>query len=407
MAQNAALEPVVTPGSGAAQLGHVGAEIARNALVATGAQFVHVSHFDLSTGLLRTAASAGLHLEPVQRTLAAIQRVMPGWTVEALVFRADINELNRRAYYDGETIAAPIAEVAAGLMPQRLLQIAGAVLGVRFSLICPLLVRGRVAGALSFHTREPPGDPLRHTCEGFARQAALTLENAELLEEGRARAADLRRAHQRTAATEERIRAEIAELLHGPVQTRLLVASHRLGEARELAGRDPEAAAGLIDEVRAQLDALREGGVRAASHVLHPAIVRIGLLPAVRSLVREFENQVPIALEVDDALRSLDDLAERRIPDGLRLAVYRVLQESLANVARHAGAASVEVRLAAADGELRLVVRDDGRGFAPDKMVRGLGLSTIAERVDLAEGSWSVESAPGQGTVVCAAFPLG
>jgi signal transduction histidine kinase len=401
-------EAVALAGASArAALARVGGEIARNALVATGALFVHVSAFDAESGLLHTAASAGLHLGTVQAAIAAIRRALPGWSVEKLTVRADGNPVNRAVYYDGRTVAAPLHETIEGIVDHRVAQVGITVLGIRQSLICPLIVRGRVAGAISFHTRDRPDEPRRRTCEAFARQAALALENGELLEEVRARARELRRTRQRTAATEERLRSDIAERLHGTVQNRLLIAWHRLGAARDQVREDPDAAVRILDEVREQLERLREQDVRAASHQLHPAIVRIGLLPAVRSLVRDLEGQLAIAIESDQTFQWLDDPAERRLPERLRLAVYRVVEEALANVVRHAGAGRTEIRLTAADGRaVEVVVRDDGRGFEPATAERGLGLSTVAERVDLADGTWSIQSAPGHGTTLWARFPL-
>jgi signal transduction histidine kinase len=391
-------------GASPAALARIGDEIALDALVATGALFVHVASFDPAAGLLRTAASAGLRLGP---PIVGRRRILPGWSVRDLVAPADANAVTRAVYRGGQTVAARLAEAADGVVDRQVARLGSLILGIRHSLICPLIVRGRVAGAISFHTRDPLDDPRRRTCEAFARQAALAIENRLLLEEVRARTGELRQARQRTAATEERLRADIAERLHGPVQTRLLVAWHRLAEVRDRVRDDPSAAVQIVDEVRAQLERLREQDVRAASHRLHPAIVRIGLLPAVRSLARELDGQVAIAIEADPTVQWLDDPVDSRVPERLRLTVYRVLQEALANVVRHAGADRVEIRLAAPRGRaLELIVRDDGRGFDPSAAARGLGLSTVAERVDLADGSWSIESAPGQGTTLRASLPL-
>src|SRR5207244_1907806 len=171
-------EPIVHSGDYATgALGLVGAEIARNALVATCALFVHVSAFDPATGLLHTAASAGLRLATVQAAMAAIQRLIPGWSLDRLVLRADANPANRAVYYQGRTVSAPLRDVAEGIVDRRIVHLGTEVFGVRHSLVCPLLVRDRVAGALSFHTRDPVDDPQRRTCEAFARQAALTIEN--------------------------------------------------------------------------------------------------------------------------------------------------------------------------------------------------------------------------------------
>jgi signal transduction histidine kinase len=97
------------------------------------------------------------------------------------------------------------------------------------------------------------------------------------------------------------------------------------------------------------------------------------------------------------------------LPEDVQTAVYRILQEALANVGRHAGATAVAVEFEADDGRLELRVRDDGEGFDPVAMARaggseaaggGLGLSGMAERARLAGGELDVRSAPGGGTTV-------
>jgi signal transduction histidine kinase len=92
------------------------------------------------------------------------------------------------------------------------------------------------------------------------------------------------------------------------------------------------------------------------------------------------------------------------LPEDVQTALYRVTQEALANVARHAGATVVEVDVEVAD-RIELRVRDDGAGFHPGKLARdsggtGLGLGGMAERARLAGGELDVRSAPGGGTTV-------
>src|SRR5207245_2334736 len=91
----------------------------------------------------------------------------------------------------------------------------------------------------------------------------------------------------------------------------------------------------------------------------------------------------------------------------LRLAMYRVLEEAINNVYRHASAGRVEVELGLAGSSLSLLDRDDGCGFDPSAARRGLGLGIVGDRVDQAGGSWSVASALGRGTTVQALFQLG
>ena len=93
---------------------------------------------------------------------------------------------------------------------------------------------------------------------------------------------------------------------------------------------------------------------------------------------------------------------------GPALCLYRVVQEALRNVVKHAGAARVEVSLAVTAGDIVLVVSDDGRGFDPGRpqLPEGLGLVSMEERVRLLRGSFTVGSAPGQGTHVRVRLPV-
>lgn len=240
-----------------------------------------------------------------------------------------------------------------------------------------------------------------------AREQLLLSDNARLVSQLQQRLAEVRRAQQLIITAEETLRREIAELLHGSLQTKLLLVWHQLGQCEQLVGGDPAAAQALLAAARAEIDLIREQDVREASHLLHPSIIRVGLVPAVRSLARRFEQQMRISLTVDPALAELDDPAANQLPEPLRLAVYRVTEEALANAYRHAAAGAVEISLVLdRDHAIALSVRDNGAGFDPNKVVPGLGLSSVAGRVDQFGGHWQVSSAPGEGTSLSAVFPL-
>jgi signal transduction histidine kinase len=101
-----------------------------------------------------------------------------------------------------------------------------------------------------------------------------------------------------------------------------------------------------------------------------------------------------------------------RLEPPLETVLYRVAQEALANVAKHASAHQAMVSLSVQDGTARLAVRDDGHGFDVAKTMRGLGLehfglSSMRERIEMAGGSFEVQSNPGQGTTVTAVLALG
>jgi two-component system sensor histidine kinase UhpB len=127
-----------------------------------------------------------------------------------------------------------------------------------------------------------------------------------------------------------------------------------------------------------------------------------GLIPTLQWFVEKFRART--ALQV----RLRTPREERRLPPAIEVLLYRVTQEALTNVARHAGATVVEVELGSHDGTAELRVRDDGAGFDPGVIARagsegpgvGLGLGGMAERARLVGGELDVRSAPGGGTSV-------
>ncbi len=142
--------------------------------------------------------------------------------------------------------------------------------------------------------------------------------------------------------------------------------------------------------------------VHAISHRLHPSKMEaLGLVATIRAHCREVSRQSIVVEFLDQDVPSA--IAPERA-----LALFRVLEEALSNVARHSGARGAHVALAGADGDLLLRVADDGRGFEvnerrPD---HGLGLVSMRERVQALDGTLSITSVPGRGTVVEARVPL-
>ncbi len=238
----------------------------------------------------------------------------------------------------------------------------------------------------------------------YTHQALLASENARLLGILREQVDELERSRRLIATGEERLRRQIAELLHSRVQNRLLLAWYRLEDCRALLENHP--AAPLVDEVSRQLHQVREHDVREVSHLLHPSIIQVGLVPAIERLTEDFLAQFQVDLAVDASIARLDDPEDNRLPEAVRLAAYRVVEEALGNAVRHAGASQVEVSLGIRDERLAITVRDDGHGFDAGLVRPGLGLSSIAARVGSVGGGWRLSSAPGRGTVLEAFLPL-
>ena len=204
-----------------------------------------------------------------------------------------------------------------------------------------------------------------------------------------------------TAQEEERRR--IARDLHDDVNQRLAMLAMDLrriekGEAGDLAD-----IGGMVRSITGRLTAVSDD-VRQMAYRFHPSILDdLGLMKAVRRLVDDFSASTG----VEAVYVHHDSLSP--IPTDLATCVYRIAQESLNNVARHAKATEVEVELICDEGMITLSVRDNGVGFDAVIASQGrgrLGLLSMKERVRLVRGTLNVSSSPGGGTHIEVGVPL-
>lgn len=157
------------------------------------------------------------------------------------------------------------------------------------------------------------------------------------------------------------------------------------------------------EQLRACIDKTQEmiEDVRRISMDLRPAVLDSGgVLLALTRLCREVQ-----ALKRGLAVHLETEVRESEVPDSLKIHLFRIVQEALNNVIKHAGARNVWVRLQGAEGGLKLEIADDGVGFDPAVMeapARGLGLSSIRQRASLHQGVLQIVSSPGHGTTMCA-----
>ena len=204
------------------------------------------------------------------------------------------------------------------------------------------------------------------------------------------------------AAEEERIRLA-ANLHDGPIQ-RLASVSLTLDRAMLRLDRgDPVVAGDLLergqDELRAEVDALR----RMMTELRPPILDEAGFEAGVRDLVDDFAQRTHVVGRVSGALLA-------PLPPDTETALYRVVQEALWNVAKHADATAVEVELRDLGGVVELTVADDGQGFRPESSTSLLrdghyGLVGMRERIESTGGLLVVESDPGAGTRLTARVP--
>jgi len=239
----------------------------------------------------------------------------------------------------------------------------------------------------------------------------VLLENARLAQEltsGEKYIAQLQESRRRIVAAQEEVRREIAEQLHGPVQTRLFAAQYKLKSLAKRFNAAPEELLKELHKLADEVDNIRETQIRQISHRLHPSIIKVGLVAALRSLRDQYEAYLPIELEFDQTIQHLEEEGNSPIPEQVRLTCYRVAQEALGNVVKHAEARRAVVKVWASDdmGHLNLQVSDDGKGFSLENVKAGLGLTTMEDYLSALGGSVKLESTPGKGTTVVAKMPL-
>ena len=164
-----------------------------------------------------------------------------------------------------------------------------------------------------------------------------------------------------------------------------------LGISKE---NDPESMAEQLKEIsEASAAALQE--TRDIAHTLHPyQIEALGLTTAIRTLIDKFESASDIAfsLEIDQAASD--------VPHDAAIAIYRITQEWLTNIAKHAGATEVLVSLRCEASNLILRIRDNGSGFEPDVVRKGLGIRGIEERARMIGASLDIDSSVGAGATL-------
>ena len=216
-------------------------------------------------------------------------------------------------------------------------------------------------------------------------------------------------ASQRLVAVQESVRRDMADYLHGHVQSKLLALSMSIGVCQKLLTRDPARAGHLLQNVQDELQRVQDEDVRQVSRELYPAIVKMGLAPAMRSLVSRFSDLLEIDLIIDAGVVALDAAGESRLPEKQRLGVYRIAEEALNNVLKHARAHHVEVRLACdASERLNLSVIDDGCGFDPVlDAIDCHGLVMMSDYAEAMGGKAEITSRVGLGTTVHLALPIG
>ncbi len=269
----------------------------------------------------------------------------------------------------------------------------------------PLSAHGRVVGVT--HLLGDPFTPeLLDLLTSIGRQLGLAVENAELAREVERKEAARAQLLRKAITAQEEERRRVARELHDQTGQSLAVVIMTLGAAGERLEHGPKKVSTMVENAR-QIAVQALESTREMIVGLRPAALDdLGLLPALRRFTEDLERNSHISMSIH-----ANDLTQRLPPD-VEVVMFRILQESLHNVVRHAGARRALVRLACSAGVVEAEVSDDGSGFdlaeatAHPETGRGLGLLGMTERAGLLGGRVSVETAPGQGTRVLVNIPL-
>jgi signal transduction histidine kinase len=259
--------------------------------------------------------------------------------------------------------------------------------GTRSAVGSPIVVEDRLWGVMVAAQGIP--EPLPAETEArlarFAELTATALANAQARE-------DLAASRARIVAAADQERRRVVRDLHDGAQQRLVHALMILKMAQRDLKAGGDRASGLLDEAVEHAE-LAIGELRELAHGNLPAVhMRGGLSAGVRSLAQRSQVPIDVTVTVD------------RLPAVLEATAYFVISEALTNVAKHAQATRVTVRVHADDESLHVEVRDNGVGGA---RLDGAGLGGLADRAAALNGRLQIESPPGGGTRVVANLPLG
>jgi signal transduction histidine kinase len=269
--------------------------------------------------------------------------------------------------------------------------------GAQTGLVVPLLFRGRALGVLAAFDRLQDGPEFsdwdEHVLGAFAASAASAVATAQDVAAGALR---------RRIEAQEQERARWARELHDETLQELAALKLLAGAAAraEAADEREQALVEIGDRIDVAVRALR-----SLITDLRPAALDLGLRPALEALA-ERTAQVN-GLDVDLHFGAVTDSGpeSERPAAELEDTIYRVVQEALTNVVKHAATSRAEVLVSESETELEVVVRDRGSGFDIERESAGFGLVGIRERVAIVGGAVSIETSPGEGTALRISVP--
>jgi PAS domain S-box-containing protein len=267
----------------------------------------------------------------------------------------------------------------------------------RSFLSAPLLVEEQVIGFVNLFATQPDffTKEMSDRLVAFAAHAAAAIQNAWLFEQVQASSERLHSLSRRLVEIQENERHYIARELHdeaGQMLTSMMLDLHVL----EVNAWQADVVLKKVAELEGSLNEISENLHRVAMSLRPASLDHLGLVPALRQQVESVGEKHGLKVN----FRSQE--FRKRLSDNVETVLYRIVQEALTNVVRHACATQVDIILTVRDGKLVVIVEDDGIGFDPEVVSSKdrLGLFGMRERAEMIDGKLTIESAPGKGTTL-------
>jgi signal transduction histidine kinase len=266
--------------------------------------------------------------------------------------------------------------------------------GARTGLWVPLVARSETIGLIAVHDKLGPdprfNDNDLRLAETFGSRAAVAVDLSQRI---------ARDALRRIVDAQELERRRLARELHdetGQALSSILLGLRALDEKV-----DSDVVRDAVAEVRELVVATLQDVRRLAVELRPTGLDDFGLVPALERLAQTFGDQTGISVRFEPGL------ADERLPAEVETALYRIVQEALTNIVKHAHARNISIVLVRRPGTVTAVVEDDGLGFAPERTRDGgFGLEGMRERVGLLDGRLQIESIKGSGTTIVAEVPV-
>jgi|GEM_PF-743776 len=269
--------------------------------------------------------------------------------------------------------------------------------------VLPLIYAGKVVGALGVVSGEGNGFLKEQVLllESYANLAVVAIQNSWLFDQVRLGNEQLHALSHRLMEIQEHERMHLSRELHDESSQILAALMVRLG-LLERDASSPELMGEHIMELKRIVTEVLNNLHNLAVKLRPASLDHLGLITALQQYIQEYSRQYHLQVQFD-----AEGIEGTRLPPEMETALYRIVQESLTNVALHAQANHVDVLINRRNGTLVMTIEDDGIGFNPNPIAdeNRLGLFGMRERVDMLGGTFLVESSPGKGTTIVVEVP--